>query len=236
MFFHTQLEENQCNYFNMCQLFFFLVIFKIQNHDQQKISNYFAKPASKLFTSVSNLHVPVIKTEDTKKTPEKTNQRLNENLVPSTQELLNSPDILPPTPPQPKRMKLDKNCTYLVNKEKVSKLQPKDLINQMEKAKDIHVDKKSVIETQICGAQTTKEQLKKHDENSIDCSEPAIESLKMLHKKNHTKIAKRDFYHLGRHKVIETDLAENHRELRLVVVAEDFISKTKRICMLRDMW
>ena len=51
-----------------------------------------------------------MKEKDGKKTPEKQIQIFDEDVVPSTQDLLNSLDLFPPTPPQPKRIKLDKSC------------------------------------------------------------------------------------------------------------------------------
>jgi hypothetical protein len=50
------------------------------------------------------------------------------------------------------------------------------------------------------------------------------------------KPTKKDFYGLGRHKVIECDKTENGNEMRLVVSPVDETCKTKKICMLRDFW
>ena len=195
--------------------------------------NYFAKPASKLFTAVSDQCTTLTKTKDGKKTPEKMTQKLDQNIVPTSQELLRSPDLLPPTPPQPKRMKLDRNFMQLANKEKSRDLQPKALLNQINKVEVISVDQK-LDKTQIYGAPTEKDKLQ--DKNSNDYGESTTKLLEKGHGGRKNKKEKRDFYNLGRHKVIETELAENRRELRLVVAAEGANSSMKRICMLRDMW
>ena len=84
----------------------------------------------------------MIKPKDVRKTPEK--QILLENQVPATRDLLRSPDLLPPTPPQPKRMKLEKNPV----KTKLMKLQPKDLVKKMTTEEDICLKNKFVPETQ----------------------------------------------------------------------------------------
>ena len=50
------------------------------------------------------------------------------------------------------------------------------------------------------------------------------------------KAVKNDFYHLGRHKVLECSLSENQMEKFVLLQPEDDLVCQRRQCLLRDFW
>ena len=119
--------------------------------------------------------------------------------------LLTSPDEIPPTPPVPKRPRLDGKETSAF-----TKLKPRSIVESAA-AKNMHQ------------ADTVPkvEELKISEEDCVSAK---------------NKPPRKDFYSLGRHKVLERSLMESGRELRLVVEPQDDTCTMKRVCLLRDFW
>lgn len=215
-----------------------------------KISDYFRKPSSSDSASVNaKAYILAGKSHDARaqvkssdkepltehisniptKTPHKESVAIKKKSRDCDGDLA-SPDTIPPTPPPPKRQKVDKLQAPLMNshiKEQdcaATKLKPRVLIPpstsaisqssaKKEESRVVNDDSKLNIET-------------------ISIPEEAATVKKII------KAAKKDLYHLGRHKVVECEKAENGRELRIVVVPEDDTVNTniKKICVLRDFW
>lgn len=147
------------------------------------------------------------------KTPEKRTRRLEE----ADNDFLNSspssPDLIPPTPPLPKRLKLDCKQTRLTKSGlSLSKLQPGEL--KFKEISDGMLLHPSEIVT------STEKELPL-------ASEPVP---------NKVKEVKKDFYHLGRHKVLECFISENNTEKCVLLQPEDDSINHKRQCLLRDFW
>lgn len=132
-------------------------------------------------------------------------------------ESLLSPDMIPPTPPHPKRMKLDEDD------QTSTKLKPRALIPVPMNGSAQGV----ITQCQLNGGlKTLPDNLHPLPSNSSVTSKESKPS--KTHKKS-------DFYGLGRHKVIECDKTGG-REIRLTVLAEDSSLTIQRTCILRDFW
>ena len=186
------------------------------DHHNPTVSQYFSK------IQVNEQSKPFLNKKHDQKTPEKgILQNAQCNSPPSG--LLSPDDLMLPTPPQPKRLKMDEtDKSFARNLKNPTKLHPRSLISS--------APAKSSLTSQPVENQVSK--FKNLEAIEKDTRNPDSN----LDNKGRICRKKMDFYSLGRHKVLECLDTGNQQEKCFIVQPEDDSISVKRHCMLRDFW